>query len=79
MSAEADGIPGLTLSVAGMTCPTCEDSLQRALEHLRGVRLVRADHRAGLVEVEFDVLPSETTLRQAVEDAGYDLEGVGAG
>jgi copper chaperone CopZ len=67
------------LSVAGMTCGTCEDSIQRALGLLAGVRSVRADHRAGLVEVEFDAKPSDAVIRQAVEDAGYDLEGPGAG
>ena len=68
-----------TYAVAGMTCGTCEDSIQRALRLLPGVRSVRADHRAGLVEVEFDATPSKDVLRQAVEDAGYDLEGIGAG
>ena len=70
---------GITLSVAGMTCGTCEDSIQRALGLLPGVQAVRADHRAGRVEVEFDATPPEAIIRQAVEDAGYDLEGIGAG
>lgn len=69
----------VTLSVLGMTCGTCEDSIRRALGRLPGVRSVRADHRAGLVEVEFALTPSEAVIRRAVEDAGYDLEGIGAG
>ena len=69
----------VTLSVAGMTCGTCEDSIQRALGRLPGVRSVQADHRAGSVRVEFDAPPPEAVIRQAVEDAGYDLEGIGAG
>jgi copper chaperone CopZ len=67
----------VTLSVAGMTCGTCEDSIQRALGLLPQVRSVRADHRAGRVEVELISPLSEDSIRQAVEDAGYDLEGVG--
>lgn len=69
----------VTLSVSGMTCGTCEDSIQRALGMLPGVRSVQADYRAGSVRVEFDVPPPEAVIRQAVEDAGYELEGIGAG
>jgi len=68
----------VNLMVSGMTCPTCEDSIQRALGLLPGVRRVRADHLAGRVEVEFDAPPNQEAIRLAVEDAGYDLEGVGA-
>lgn len=66
------------LSVSGMTCPTCEGSLQRALALVPGVRLVRADHRSSRVEVEFDFPQAEATIRRAIEEAGYDLEGIGA-
>ncbi|MDP9343522.1 MAG: heavy-metal-associated domain-containing protein [Actinomycetota bacterium] len=67
------------VAVGGMTCPTCEESLERALGRLPGVRTVSADHRAGAVELRFDSDPDRGAIRQAVEDAGYDLEGFGPG
>ncbi len=62
-----------------MTCPTCEESLERALGRLPGVVAVSADHVAGGVDVEFAAVPDEAAIRRAVEDAGYDLEGFGPG
>jgi copper chaperone len=64
---------GVTLRVDGMTCGTCEDSIQRALSRVPGVRQVRANHRTGLVEVEVAADVDGPALRLAVEDAGYDL------
>ena len=66
----------LTLRVEGMTCPTCEESLQRVLSRLPGIRSVAADHTSGEVKTVGDPLPDVASLRQAVEDAGYDLVGV---
>jgi copper chaperone len=67
----------MKLAVGGMTCPTCEASLERAIQMLPGIRAVRADHRSGSVEVEFEGNPDEGELRQAIEDAGYELGGPG--
>ena len=66
----------LTLRVEGMTCPTCEESLQRVLSRLPGIRSVAADHTSGEVKAVGDPLPDVASLRQAVEDSGYDLVGV---
>lgn len=64
---------GATLTVGGMTCPACEESLGRAIGRVAGVLSVHADHRKGVVEVESDVRRSEADIRRAVEDSGYDL------
>jgi copper chaperone CopZ len=77
VSANVDSGRSVVLSVGGMTCPTCEQSLERTMGRLPGVRSVRANHRAGSVEVEFDLLPAEDVLRRMVEDTGYELEGFG--
>ena len=44
----------VTLSVAGMTCPTCEETLQRVLSRLPGIRSVAADHTTGEVRTNRD-------------------------
>jgi copper chaperone len=63
----------LRLSVAGMTCGTCEESISRALARVQGVEAVRADHTAERVDVEFDAPADVDSIRRAVEDAGYDV------
>jgi copper chaperone CopZ len=67
------------LAVGGMTCPTCEKSLERVIGRLPGVLAVSADHRTGRVDVTFATDPDPSTIRLAAEDAGYDLEGMDSG
>jgi len=66
----------LTLRIQGMTCPTCEGTLQRVLSRLPGIRSVAADHTTREVRTIGDPTPDEGSIREAVEDAGYDLVGV---
>ena len=65
----------LRLAVGGMTCPTCERSLERAIGAIPGVRSVSADHRTGEVQLRIEGRPSHAAIRAAVENAGYDLPG----
>jgi copper chaperone CopZ len=64
----------LRLEIDGMTCPTCEATLQGSLGRLPGVVSVKADYRAGRVAVTLEAGSSVRMLRAAVEDAGYDLK-----
>jgi copper chaperone CopZ len=63
------------LAVTGMTCPTCERSLERAIGTVPGVLSVAADHRTGEVRLRVDPPPADAAIREAVEDLGYDLVG----
>jgi copper chaperone CopZ len=58
-----------------MTCPTCEQTLERVVGRLPGVTSVRADHRSGSVEVGADESLGLDALERAVRDAGYELSG----
>lgn len=58
-----------TITVEGMTCGHCEQTVEEALEDVDGVRAVSADREAAQVTVEGD---AETdAIVAAVEDAGY--------
>lgn len=59
-----------TLTVKGMTCGHCEQTVEEALEDIAGVRDAEADRDAEQVTVDGDADPEE--LVAAVEDAGYD-------
>jgi copper chaperone CopZ len=62
-------------TVTGMTCGHCEKAVSSALSALDGVTAVKVDVATGLVTVTSDTEPDYALVRDAVDDAGYDLAG----
>ncbi len=58
-----------TITVEGMNCEGCEESVEDALESLPDVERAEADRVSGAVEVEGDAETND--LRRTVEEAGY--------
>lgn len=58
--------------VEGMSCGHCEKAVKNALSELEGVKSVLVDLSSKKVEVEGENL-NEASLKEAVEDAGYDV------
>jgi copper chaperone len=58
-----------TISVEGMTCGHCEQTVEEALRGVAGVTDATADREDEQVRVDGDA--DVTVLVQAVEDAGY--------
>jgi copper chaperone CopZ len=58
------------LSVDGMSCEHCEQSVEDALTAVDGVTAATADHEAGTATVEGDA--DTAALLNAIDDAGYD-------
>jgi copper chaperone len=58
-----------TITVEGMTCGHCEQTVEEALRDVSGVTDATADRDAEQASVEGDT--DTTALVQAVEDAGY--------
>jgi mercuric reductase len=58
------------LRVSGMTCPSCEHHIERALASA-GAHDVKADFRRGEVVLSTSDRPDERRLTQAVDAAGY--------
>ncbi|GBQ66122.1 cation/copper resistance transporter ATPase CopZ [Ameyamaea chiangmaiensis NBRC 103196] len=61
-------------TVEGMTCDGCSSGLQKALSALDGVVSATVDRAAARASVDYDpgrVSPS--SLRAAIEDAGFDV------
>lgn len=58
-----------TITVEGMSCEHCEQTIEEALRGVAGVSDARADREAETATVEGD--PETTDLVQAAEDAGY--------
>ncbi|PCR91848.1 CopZ family metallochaperone [Natrinema ejinorense] len=59
-----------TITVEGMSCEHCEQTVGDALEDVAGVESVEVDREADRATVEGDV--ETQTLVSAVDDAGYD-------
>jgi len=58
-----------TITVEGMSCGHCEQTVEEALREVSGVTDASADHEAEEASVDGDA--DVTALVQAVEDAGY--------
>jgi copper ion binding protein len=67
----------LNMQVEGMDCGGCEDSIRKAVGQVEGVESVSASHSSGKVQVVFAGDVDEAKVRTAIEDAGYEVVGVG--
>ncbi|EMA63281.1 heavy-metal-associated domain-containing protein [Halorubrum kocurii] len=59
-----------TITVEGMSCEHCEQSVADALEGVDGVESATADHESASATVEGEADPD--ALVSAVSEAGYD-------
>ncbi|AFM18573.1 copper chaperone [Mycolicibacterium chubuense NBB4] len=62
-----------TITVAGMSCGGCANSVRAELTHIPGVVDVDVDLSNGTVTIASDAPVDGETLRAAVEEAGYQL------
>ncbi|NHX36578.1 MULTISPECIES: heavy-metal-associated domain-containing protein [Halolamina] len=60
-----------TLSVEGMACGSCEETVEDAVGALEGAESVEADNTTDTVEIEGDV--DTDAVADAIEDAGYTV------
>lgn len=60
--------------IEGMSCGGCVASVEKALKAVAGVGSVSVDLAKGQARVDYDASRTNPTiLRQAIEDAGYDV------
>lgn len=67
------------LNISGMACSGCTDSVQSALEALKGVESAEVKLEEGQALVNFDenVLTTDD-LAKVINEAGYEFTGVEA-
>lgn len=63
----------LTLKVSGMTCGHCAQTVTEAVEAVPSVERALVDLKTGEVSIEGNA--DESIIRQAIEDAGYEVQG----
>lgn len=62
-----------TYQVSGMTCQHCVNAVTGELDGLPEVQSVEVDLESGAVTVTSAGPLDESTVREAVEEAGYEL------
>ena len=62
------------IKVEGMVCEGCENRVQNALLNIEGVTNVVANHLTKTVTVTSNENVSEKTLKEKIEDLGYEVE-----
>lgn len=63
-----------TIDIKGMTCAGCVNSVTKALKGIDGVQDANVNLEKGQATVTFDDAKANVdALKQAVEDAGYDV------
>lgn len=62
-----------TIRIEGMSCGHCSARVTKALEALEGISAVTVDLEAGTAVIEAADAVSEAALREAIDDAGYDV------
>lgn len=67
----------LTLSVEGMSCTGCEETIQTALAKLDGVVEVKASHTDSIVKVSFDsTLVKVDLIGEEINKLEYQYKGI---
>ena len=64
-----------SIAVTGMSCDHCANAIRAEISKLPGVTSIDVDVTAGTVRVSGDPLPEDASLREAVEEAGYEFAG----
>jgi copper chaperone CopZ len=69
------GVSTRSIAVTGMSCDHCASAIRAEIGKLPGVTGIDVDVAAGTVRVSGDPLPGDASLREAVEEAGYEFAG----
>lgn len=65
----------IELKISGMHCSSCEMLICDGLSELDGINFCKADHKSGIVEVDYD--EQKTSLNQIksiIKKEGYEVE-----
>ena len=61
----------MKINIEGMHCSSCEDTLQAAIESVKGVDSVKVDHVSGTAQIEGS--PVSQDIIDAVSGSGYEV------
>ncbi len=64
-----------SIAVTGMSCDHCASAVRAEIGKLPGVAEVDVDVAAGTVQISAGPMPADQALREAIEEAGYEIAG----
>lgn len=64
------------MSIEGMSCGHCVKHIEEALKEVPGVGCVQVDLQEKSAVVEVNETVNDATLKEAVEEVGYDVTGI---
>jgi copper chaperone len=71
---ETDGLDEVVYTVQGMTCGSCENTIQTKVGALDGVEVVKASHTGGTVTVAYNGSAVDSAaITKVIEDSGYSV------
>jgi copper ion binding protein len=63
-----------TITVSGMTCGHCVQSVTEELSKIAGVKEVKVDLESGNVDIASESELAKADLTQAIQEAGYEIK-----
>lgn len=71
-----DAVVTVDLSVKGMTCTACENTVKKGVADIPGVLDVSASFQDGLATVKYDTtLTNKDQISEAISKTGYEVAG----
>jgi copper chaperone len=63
------------IKISGMHCASCEMLVKDALEDMDGVKSAGANHKTGIIDVDFDDgKVKKDDIIETIKKEGYDVE-----
>ena len=66
----------IRISIEGMSCENCVRHVREALSNLEGVTRVSVSLEKGEAEVEAAADPGDESIRQVLDEEGYDVTAI---
>ena len=64
----------MQVSIGGMTCTGCEETIQRRVGELEGIKSVKASYKAGNATIEFFPEKVDSVkIREVITGSGYSV------
>ncbi len=63
-----------TITVSGMTCGHCVNSVTEELSKIAGVKEVKVDLESGNVNITSENELAQADLSEAIQEAGYEIK-----
>jgi len=68
-------IRNIKIKTKGMHCQSCEMLVKESIEELEGIKNANADHKSGIIEVDFDDSKvEESAIKAVISKEGYKPE-----